>query len=92
MYKQPAGTNITTTTLANNQIVVTTPKYKLLFSYDTLVCIQSLSNPDKVWLSTSWDYSLTTIKYVIQFLCENKADIRDKLLNNKYKLVGNTNA
>lgn len=49
-----------------NQFVITTKKGTFFQSYKTIVA--KVDNNDVVTLSSAWDYSKTTMKYLYQFL------------------------
>ena len=70
-----------------NQFVITTKKGIFFQSYQSVVC--KIGTDDKVTLSSDWDYSATTRKYLYQFLGKHtryvglkKKDVL-KLINDK---------
>lgn len=48
--------------IQNNQILVWQRGYKYFFSYDTLIGV--LDDCNNLYLTNSWDYSKTTLKYL----------------------------
>lgn len=56
----------------------------LLYSYGTLV---AFTKGNQVYLTSSWDYSRTTLKYLGQFLGANTATIRTRIASGQYKVV-----
>lgn len=51
-----------------NQFILTTEKATYFQSYNTLIA--KVENNGKVTLASAWDYSVTTSKYLYQFLKE----------------------
>lgn len=50
------------TTLKNNQVMVTTEDGRHFYSYDTFIGFRD--NNGNIYLTSSWDYSNTTLKYL----------------------------
>lgn len=69
--------------LANNQIVVHTNDKILFFSYDTLIA-EFWKNTKELYVSSFWDYSKTTSKYLYKFI--NNLDLDFKVHNRKEML------
>ena len=63
-----------------NQYVITGDYYKAFQSYDSLIAVYEM---DILTLGKHWDYSVTTMKYLYQFLQENCYNIFAKLPEGK---------
>lgn len=78
-----------------NQFVITTKKGTFFQSYSSIVA--KVDNKGQVWLSSYWNYSKTTLKYLYQFLREQgysdlsskkvRAYINDKTFKYKDRLT-----
>ena len=69
-----------------NQFLIYDGKGNVYFqSYDTIIAKRDKHG--KVTLSSSWNYSQTTGKYLNQFLNERKPDTERKIKNGTYSLV-----
>ena len=58
-----------------------------MYSYNTLITYKFQDKPRI--LTTYWDYSRTTTKYLSQYLNKNKAEIRKAIENFEYILEDN---
>ena len=58
-----------------------------MYSYDTLITYKFQDKPRI--LTSDWDYSKTTTKYLSQYLNKNKAEIRKAIENFEYILEDN---
>ena len=58
-----------------------------MYSYDTLITYKFQDKPRI--LTSDWDYSRTTTKYLSQYLNKNKAEIRKAIENFEYILEDN---
>lgn len=75
-----------------NQFVINTKNGKYFQSYQSVVCKINKDN-NKVTLSSHWDYSVTTSKYLYKFLRDNgiyvynKQDVLTKIKNKEFMLI-----
>ena len=58
-----------------------------MYSYNTLITYKWKNKPRI--LTSDWDYSKTTTKYLSQYLGKNKAEIREAITNFEYILEDN---
>ena len=58
-----------------------------MYSYDTLITYKFQDKPRI--LTSDWDYSRTTTKYLSQYLNKNKAEIKKAITNFEYILEDN---
>ena len=75
------------TTLNNNHVITTLANTSTLFSYDTeIAMVYTAKGKQCISLTTYWDYSATTLKWLKKFLGTNdtKAQIQAKLDNGLY--------
>mgnify|MGYP003500283096 FL=1 len=72
-----------------NQFVITTNKGVFFQSYHSIVA--KIDKKGQVWLSSYWDYSQTTTKYLYQFLKEygwyglNASEVRKHIKDGTFK-------
>jgi len=67
-------------TIAKNQVIIKGEFY----SYDTLI---AFTKEGQIYLTSKWDYSRTTLKYLCQFLgVKSKKDIEQGIKEGKYLL------
>lgn len=72
-----------------NQFVIHTKKGDFFQSYRSLVA--KIDNKGQVWLSSYWDYSRTTMKYLYQFLRDygwyniNANEVRKRIKDGTFK-------
>lgn len=79
--------------LANNQFTINTEKAKYFQSYNSVVCkIDKVTH--NITLSTHWDYSVTTAKYLYKFLNENtslgklnKKEVKNLISKGKINII-----
>lgn len=75
-----------------NQFVIDTKKATFFQSYQSVVC-KIDNSTRKVTLSSHWDYSVTTSKYLYKFLRDNgiyvysKKDVLAKIKANEFRLI-----
>lgn len=75
-----------------NQFVIDTKKATFFQSYQSVVC-KIDNSTRKVTLSSHWDYSITTSKYLYKFLRDNgiyvynKKDVLAKIKANEFRLI-----
>ena len=72
-----------------NQFVITTNKGAFFQSYRSIIA--KIDKKGQVYLSSSWDYSQTTMKYLYQFLREygwyglNASEVRKNIKDGTFK-------
>lgn len=75
-----------------NQFVIDNKKAKFFQSYQSVVC-KIDNRTRKVTLSSHWDYSVTTSKYLYKFLRDNgiyvysKKDVLAKIKAKEFRLI-----
>lgn len=75
-----------------NQFVIDTKKARYFQSYQSVVC-KIDNSTRKVTLSSHWDYSVTTSKYLYKFLRDNgiyvynKKDVLTKIKGKEFILI-----
>lgn len=69
-----------------NQFVISTNEREVFQSYDTQV---AMIKDGVVFLTDSWDYSNTTLKYLKQFLhtTASKKEIQRRIDTGEYKMI-----
>lgn len=76
--------------LANNQTVIHTATVSTFHSYQVLIATNDFE-AGTTTLTSSWDYSATTTRYLAQFLGINgkgaKAEITRRIADGRYKLA-----
>jgi len=71
-----------------NQFLISTDKYNIFKSYDTIIAKQN-RNTNKITLDkNSWDYSATTLRYLKVFLrtSKSKKELEEDIKQGIYKL------
>lgn len=68
----------------SNQHIIKFDNGKVFQSFETVIAIIC---DGETFLTSDWEYSRTTSKYLNKFLAEDKTTIRKKLLNGDFKYV-----
>lgn len=69
-----------------NQYILHTPEGIFLSSYDLLIAFQPIQGKIKLDIN-NWNISVTTVKYLKQFLGENLITIKKKIALGEYELT-----
>ena len=72
---------------AANQVVIRVPGWQFFESYETLVAAENTGTGEQ-FVTSAWATSLTTKRYVAQFLrCDRPKDVRDHLRTGRVRLI-----
>ena len=71
-----------------NQFMISTDKYNIFKSYQTIIAKQNRSTNKITLDKNSWDYSATTLRYLKVFLgtSKSKKDLEEDIKQGIYKL------
>jgi len=69
-----------------NQYILHIPEGAFFSSYNLLIAFQPIQGKVKLDIN-NWNISVTTVKYLKQFLGENLITIKKKIASNEYELA-----
>jgi len=81
-----ATLSVQTMDSVGNQIVIHSKDSSVFYSYNTIIAIKSYGKPTLIF--PSWDYSVTTLKYLGNFLGAGKQLIKQRLADSTYIYKG----